>query len=303
MAHSQPGIFAMGNPAHIFLEFSLESDLKSKDAITALVDTEQLFDSVYGVNTVIGIRPSIWNSLSSSDNVPHINDFSDSIVGVDGFTMPATQRDIWVWIAGQSTGQVFDCATVLIQHIKEFVEIEEELYGWTYQFNRDLTGFIDGSANPNLLEAAEIALIPRDTPGENGSILLFQKWQHNADKFGGLSLYEQESVIGRTKLDSEEFDEDKLPANSHVAKTTIEKDGEELKIFRRNVSHGSPSNHGTIFIGFSHEQDRLHEMLNRMCGIPDGVRDALTNFTTPLTGSYYFIPSEESLTGFAKQNT
>lgn len=303
MAHPQPGIFAMGNPAHIFFEFSLIPSASSKDAISTLMGTEQLFDAVSGVNTVIGVRPTLWNSLSSGNEIPEMGDFAHTIVGVDGFTMPATQRDIWVWIASQSISQVFDCALTMLQRLTEFVKIEEDLYGWTYQFNRDLTGFVDGSANPDLLEAAGITLIPRSDPGEGGSILLFQKWQHDARKFGKLSIEKQESVIGRTKGDSEEFEGDRLPPNSHVARTTIEKDGEELKIFRRNVSHGTPSSHGTIFIGFSQKQDRLHEMLLRMAGIPDGVRDALTNFTAPLTGSYYFIPSTESLLEFVQPNT
>ena len=89
--------------------------------------------------------------------------------------------------------------------------------------------------------------------------------------------------------------------NSHVARTTVTEGGDELPIFRRNTSYGTTSNHGTVFVGFSNDQDRLHEMLNRMTGIPDGIRDALTRYTTPLTGSYYFIPSITSLRKFSDE--
>jgi porphyrinogen peroxidase len=34
-----------------------------------------------------------------------------------------------------------------------------------------------------------------------------------------------------------------------------------------------------------------------MAGLNDGTRDALTRFTTALTGAYYFVPSTESLRG------
>jgi putative iron-dependent peroxidase len=39
-------------------------------------------------------------------------------------------------------------------------------------------------------------------------------------------------------------------------------------------------------------------MLASMAGI-DGPRDALTRYTTPLTGSYYFVPSAPALVAFA----
>jgi len=39
-----------------------------------------------------------------------------------------------------------------------------------------------------------------------------------------------------------------------------------------------------MFVGFSAEQERL-----------DAVRDALTRYTHPVTGAYYFVPSTEGL--------
>jgi putative iron-dependent peroxidase len=50
-----------------------------------------------------------------------------------------------------------------------------------------------------------------------------------------------------------------------------------------------------MFVGFSAEQRPLEAMLESMAGIDDGTRDALTAFTHPITGAYYFVPSTESL--------
>jgi putative iron-dependent peroxidase len=50
-----------------------------------------------------------------------------------------------------------------------------------------------------------------------------------------------------------------------------------------------------MFVGFSAEQKRLSRMLEIMAGLVNGTRDALTKYTVPLTGSYYFVPSVESL--------
>jgi putative iron-dependent peroxidase len=50
-------------------------------------------------------------------------------------------------------------------------------------------------------------------------------------------------------------------------------------------------------VGFAAEQRRLAAMLESMIGLTDGIPDALTRFTRPLTGSYYFVPSTEALRG------
>ena len=46
-----------------------------------------------------------------------------------------------------------------------------------------------------------------------------------------------------------------------------------------------------MFVGFSREQRRLSRMLESMAGALDGMRDALTYFTRPVTGAYYVVPS------------
>jgi porphyrinogen peroxidase len=55
------------------------------------------------------------------------------------------------------------------------------------------------------------------------------------------------------------------------------------------------SEHGTVFVGFSADKRRLSSMLESMAGLIDGTRDALTYYTRPLTGAYYFVPSVEAL--------
>ena len=39
----------------------------------------------------------------------------------------------------------------------------------------------------------------------------------------------------------------------------------------------------------------LETMLESMAGLRNGTRDALTFYTRPLTGAYYFIPSNDAL--------
>ena len=147
-----------------------------------------------------------------------------------------------------------------------------------------------------------MALVPDGSPGAGGSVVLVQKWMHDAAAFDALPVEEQEKVIRRTKETSTELDEEVRGSQSHVSRTVIEVNGVEQHIFRRNTPFGTATSHGTMFIGFSRDQHRLARMLARMAGAEDGIRDALTLYTTAVSGAYYFVPSVESLHGFTTED-
>lgn len=294
MPHSQVGIFALGDSAQAHLELDLRSDEHAKALARALVELERPHSTVSGVNLVVGFRPSLWSRLAPHYAV-HAHDFSRDVEGADGYAMPGTQHDAWLWFTGPSYDVIFDEARDAMKVLGSMAVVAKEVTGWAYQHSRDLTGFEDGTANPSLLEAPGVALIADGEPCAGGSIVLLQQWRHNMHAFEELDDAGQERVIGRTKLTSEELDEEHLPENSHVARTELrDENGEELPIFRRSVPYGNLSDHGLMFVGFAREQKRLDRMLLNMAGV-NGPRDALTYFSTPLTGSYYVVPSIEGL--------
>jgi porphyrinogen peroxidase len=239
-----------------------------------------------GVNLVAGYRPELWRELVPEDSPAGLDGFNRDLVGVDGFVMPATQHDAVLWLSGSAYDVIFDTAREAIAALSEIATLAEETSSWPYRHDRDLTGFIDGSENPSLFDAPEAALIADDGPGGGGTVLLLQKWSHDVSAWESLSVAEQEKVIGRTKDESLELD-DKAP-DSHVARTDQARFG---NIFRRNMPYGTVTDHGTMFVGFSADQERLASMLRSMAGAVDGVRDMLTVYARPLTGAYYFVPS------------
>lgn len=294
MRTPQPGIFAVGTAAHCFLELSARPQASPRDLVRSLAAIEEPRTTVGGVNLVVGVRPSAWAQVAPEHLPLRAADFASPVVGPDGFTMPATQHDAWVWVSGAAPDLVFDVATGILAATRPVAELALEVTGWSYRHSRDLTGFEDGTENPSLDEAIGVVAVPPGEPGEGSSVVLLQQWVHLADAWTSLSEREQEEVIGRTKPDSVELADDVKPADSHVARTVLEVDGEELDIFRRNVPYGTVREHGTHFVGFSHDQTRLSRMLERMAGVGDGVRDALTRYTTPLSGSYYVVPAVET---------
>jgi porphyrinogen peroxidase len=208
--------------------------------------------------------------------------------------MPATQHDGLLWVSGSAYDVVFDVSRAAIRDLAEVAAVAEETSSWPYRHDFDLTGFIDGTENPALTDAPELVLVPEGAPGGGGSVLLLQKWAHDSAAWEALAVEAQERVIGRRKADSLELDN--KPSDSHVASTDQDRLG---KIFRRNMPYGTVTEHGTMFVGFASEQRPLAEMLKGMAGLGDGPRDALTLYTHPLTGAYYFVPSNESLRAFS----
>ncbi len=292
----QPGIFALGTNAQYYLELDRAPGTSDEALVRALAALEEPGASLGGVNLVVGFRPELWASVAGP--LADAASFDAPLTGPDGFTMPATQHDAWLWVSGASQDVVFDVATALLDELDGVATAAHEVVGWPYQRVRDLTGFVDGTENPPLAEAPAVALVPPGEPGGGGTVVLVQSWRHLGAAWRGLSQEEQEAVIGRSKPDSVELDASVMPPDSHVARTVVEQDGEELAIFRRNTPYGTVTDHGTHFVGFSSTRALLQLMVERMAGVGDGVRDALTRYTEPLTGAYYSVPSQQALNAF-----
>ena len=296
---AQSGIFALGTSSHSYLEFDLHLQADHLALIQLIASLEEPRMTTGGVNLVVGFRPTLWRKAAPLEIPADVEDFNQDVHGVDGYTMPATQHDLWVWVSGHAYHTVFDVSREVITTLAPVAHLATEIAGWTYKESRDLTGFIDGTENPPLSEAPEVALVPDGTPGAGGSVVLIQKWVHDVASWEGLTVEQQEKVIGRVKQNSTELDEEVRGAQSHVSRNVIVVNGVEQHIFRRNSPYGTATDHGTMFIGFSCEQQRLARMLNRMAGAEDGIRDALTRYTTAVSGAYYFVPSVEALRKFA----
>jgi putative iron-dependent peroxidase len=288
----QAGIFALGTSSHAYLEFDLLDKKKGKEFVSTISALREPRTTTGGVNFVIGFRPELWRDIVPEDAPSGVEGFNKEIQGTEGFVMPSTQHDALVWLNGSAYDVIFDMARSVIHDLAELASLGEETSSWPYRHDRDLTGFIDGSENPTLLDAPMDALLPEGVPGAAGSVLLLQKWKHKTTEWEAVPVAQQECIMGRTKLDSIELEN--KPSDSHVARTDQDEFG---NIFRRNMPYGNVDNHGTVFVGFSAEQKRLSRMLDSMAGLVTGTRDALTRYTQPLTGSYYFVPSVEGLRG------
>jgi putative iron-dependent peroxidase len=290
MSTPQMGIFALGTASHAYLEFDARQSAAASELVSAIASLREPRTTMGGVNLVAGFRPELWREVAPDDTPADLQGFDADLLGPHGYSMPATQHDAVLWLSGSAYDVIFDTARAAVETLERVASVAEETSSWPYRHDRDLTGFIDGSENPTLIEAAQLVTVPDGSPGAGGTVLLLQKWKHEAAAWEALPLEGQEQVIGRTKDESIELDD--KPEDSHVARTDQDEFG---KIFRRNMPYGTVTDHGTMFVGFNAEQRPLVAMLESMAGITNGVRDALTRYTQPLTGAYYFVPSIQAL--------
>jgi putative iron-dependent peroxidase len=287
---AQSGIFALGTASHAYLEFDAADGTSAPAVVRAIASLREPRTTMGGVNLVAGFRPEAWREVLLEDAPLDLAGFDVEVAGVDGFVMPATQHDAVLWLSGSAYDVIFDVARAAITELAAVASLADETTSWPYRHDLDLTGFIDGTENPTLIDAPELVLVPDGQPGAGGTVLLLQKWVHDAAEWESLPVPDQEAVIGRTKADSTELEG--KPPDSHVASTDQDRFG---KIFRRNMPYGTVSDHGTMFVGFCATQRPLAMMLESMAGLDDGTRDALTRYTQPHSGAYYFVPSIESL--------
>lgn len=284
----QPAIFAEGSQFYIALEYRCSASPQLKAAIRAARAAALLASGTHAVF-------AFGNTLLRAFSGDGLNDFTP-ITGASGLSAPATQRDLLIWVHGSRPDANFDLARAMHGALEAHAELMLEAPGFNYHENRDMTGFIDGTANPKDHEALEAALIPGGHERAGGAYVLSMQYVHDLAAFNKLAEQDQENVIGRSKPDSVEMAPDRKPEDAHIARAEVSEDGVELKIYRRSFPYGGVRQHGLYFLAFACDQHRFDAILKNMYGVSgDGLHDRLLDFTQAVTGSYWFAPSREAL--------
>ncbi len=254
------------------------------------------------IKTGVAFGAALWKQLHEQS--PEGFKTLESIQGA--FTMPAVPADVLIHIASARADICFALSQTFFEGIQDQVNVLDERVCFRYFDGRDITGFIDGTENPQFPDdRAETALLGDEhTIFADGSFVFAQRYAHDLEKWKKLKVDAQEQVMGRTKLESIELNDDVKPDNAHVARTVVEDEkGEELEILRHSLPYGDgKGDQGLFFIAYTKDLGRIDQMLERMFGTSgDGIHDRLLHFVTPLDGAYYFAPSEEMLEDVLKE--
>lgn len=299
MANAQPSVLADASCNAIYLSLNECSAYNAAReqirAFAASVPERQatlLKNSTAPAYLTFAVGSSYWSELYPLQRPPELSAFPAMESG--GRVAPSTPTDMFIQIRGNSEGLVFDLARAILSELDQSVEVVEEIRGFRYHDSRDLTGFVDGTENPESAARAQVALVSDQDPHfAGGSYLHVQRYQHNLERWNKLSVTEQESAIGRSKADNIEFaSADKSP-HAHTKRASLkDEQGRSIEIYRQSLPYGDTQRQGLMFLSFASSSQNFRLLLDSMInGDEAGHADDLLLYTRAVTGGAYFVPS------------
>jgi porphyrinogen peroxidase len=273
------------------------------DGLDDLVKTVGFRDLPARLSCIVGLGRDLWDRLHLNSRPQELRSFAPIKGPVHA--APSTPGDLLFHIRSERPDLCFEFERLLLDGLGAAVTVVDEVSGFRYFDARDLLGFIDGTANPTGLDLPASALVgDEDADFVGGSYVVVQKYLHDLAAWTQIPTPLQEKIIGRTKIDNIEIDDDDAPRKSHKSLATIvDAAGHEYDILRDNMPFGRPGQRefGTYFIGYSRYLWVIEKMLQRMySGDPPGAYDRLLDFSTPHTGTTFFAPSRPTLQKLAQ---
>ncbi|MDH5444036.1 MAG: Dyp-type peroxidase [Gammaproteobacteria bacterium] len=282
MAQCQQGIL-LEPPKHSrYLSFDCQSGVSTEQIKSTLSDLAELVD---GKEVVLGIGLSLLNVLGVKiEGLRHLSATSGA-----GFDIPSTPAALWCWLRGDDPGELYHRSRRLEEMLFPAFSASHVLYGFLYKDSRDLSGYEDGTENPQGDDAIAAAIVSGQGNGMDGSsFVAVQQWLHDFDVIQDMEEAEMDDVIGRHISNNEEFDE--APESAHVKRSAQESFSPEAFILRRSLPWVDGTEAGLNFVAFGQSLDAFEAILHRMLGREDGIADALFQISRPVNGACFWCP-------------
>lgn len=277
----QPGILEPVPPVARYVSFSIADKQATaqgiKDALTRL---SPLAD---GSDVVVGLGPSLVFALGAS--VPGLHEFPD--FSRAGVKVPSTPGILWCWIRGEDLGDLLHLTRKVQKALAPEFAVRDVVdafrHAWSGTHGRDITGFEDGTENPEGEAAIEAAFA-----ADGASFVAVQQWRHDLDAFERLTDELANHHFGRHRVTNEELEDS--PEDAHVKRTAQESFEPEAFVLRRSMPWMMNMDAGLQFVAFGSSFDAFEAQMRRMAGHDDGIVDALFRISRPVSGSYYWCP-------------
>jgi len=276
----QPGIL-LPPPRHArYLGFALDPGCDDPRPTLATLSA-----TVDGEAVVVGLGPALVAALGTT--IDGLRPFP-ALTG-PGVEIPATHGALWLWLRGEDRGELLHRGRQYESLLESAFILDDALDAFTHVDNRDLTGYEDGTENPEGDEAiTTVTVTDASDPLHGSSFVAVQQWLHDFDRFEAMDETEQDAAIGRHRKDNQEFD---APPSAHVKRTAQESFEPEAFVLRRSMPWLEGANAGLQFVAFGGSLDAYEAQMRRMTGLDDGIVDALFQFSRPVTGAYYWCPA------------
>lgn len=279
MNHVQPGILATPVPAqaiHLFFSITQAEPVQAAlDRLLPLVDGEQL---------VVGLGASLTRQLGLE--VPGLRSFPN--LQGSSVDIPSTPHALWLWLRGEDRGELLHRKLHLQQLLAPALQLMCSTESFRYRSGHDLSGYEDGTENPQDEDAVAAAVVSGQGNMDGSSFAVVQHWLHDLQYFARLPATEQDHIFGRRQSDNEELED--APDSAHVKRTAQESFTPQAFILRRSMPWAAGEQAGLVFLAFGHSFAAFEAQMQRMAGLEDGIVDGLFRFSRPISGSYYWCP-------------
>ena len=262
----------------------------------AMIDEcARVFD-VPSLNGVVAIAADAWDRLYPEGRPAALKSFPE--MKQSGRAAPETPCDLFFQIRSDRHDINFIVARRIDGMLGEICRLQEAIPTFRYLESRDMTGFVDGTENPQGDDRARVALVGNEDPAfAGGSYVHIQRYIHKMPRWNSLSVKDQEQVIGRSKAENIEFEGDEKPLTSHIKRAGIkDEDGDAVEILRQSMPYGDLETQGLYFVSYCRFADNFTRMLASMIySDSHGHYDHLMQYTEAVTGAALFAPSREFL--------
>ena len=261
-----------------------------KDGLAVREQLQKFSHLVDGLTVLVGLGPELVDALGAE--VPGLHPFVALDAG--GIPVPSTPTSLCVWLRAADRGDLVHLTRQVEAALSPAFHLEKLIDAFRHGkgpngHGRDLTGYEDGTENPDGDEALAAAVLQGAGPGLDGSTFMaVQQWVHNLDAFEAMTGIEQDHTYGRRRRDNKELAN--APASAHVQRVEQGRFEPAAFVVRRSMPWSEGQSAGLVFVSFGKSFDAFEVQMRRMAGLDDGVTDALFTFSHPVTGAFFWCP-------------
>ncbi|MFW1676796.1 Dyp-type peroxidase [Pontibacter sp. JAM-7] len=309
MSSFQTGVIAEPSPAALFMTFNQSHDAKAIETIKEvlagvpelLAEFRERFPGAE-LHLVAAVGSCYWDTLFSRRPVS-LEPFPALENGA--LLAPSTPVDLLFHIRSRQPDLNFMLAHTLRTSLGSAVQRIEEVNCFRFMDERDLTGFVDGTENPQGEDRIDVALVGEEDPEfSGGSYIHLQRYVHNLALWQQQGLKTQEDTFGRTRDDNIEYESADKPLTAHTKRTSLkDSQGRSIEILRHSLPYGDSEQGGLMFASYCRSPEPFTLMLQSMVeGDGEGHTDHLLRYTRAMTGQAFFAPAISLLSSLANRS-
>lgn len=245
------------------------------------------------LSVVVAIGANYWDSLYPNQRPNGLAPFP--AINVNDLEMPSVPYDVMLKLRADRYDVLHLASQQCYQLMQPYLELVEQCHAFRFMDGRDLTGFLDNpqAAKGRLKRTLALVAESDDAEFAGGSFLYYQKYRLDLPRWQQLTQLQQESIMGRGKLDGLLLPSEQLLDESH-AKIAQTQDigGQHFPLLFQNMPYGHLRGQGLLMFGYSADPECfLHWLRGRLGEAGQQNYDLLLDYVQADSGAAFFAPA------------